>query len=227
MITQRTPLISCVMLTADRPEFAAQAIESFFAQDWIAKELVIYDTGLKPCAYPRTPKVLYIRGGERGSSIGLLRNCANRHAAGALIAHWDDDDVSNPERLTQQANLLMEHDADVVGYRSLVFRTHTGHFLLYNGDPEMPLGTSLMYKRVTWEKRPFFDMHFGEDFHFCERRKLVSAAGHNPIMMVARQHGENATNSIPILVRDMWRSLTPSGCTAAERLLSSFVSVPL
>ena len=45
-----------------------------------------------------------------GFALGNLRNIGIAHAAGDIIAQWDDDDLSDPERLTACVNLLLRVD---------------------------------------------------------------------------------------------------------------------
>jgi hypothetical protein len=54
-------------------------------------------------------------------SIGGLRNIAVRGADYQIIIHWDDDDVSHPNRIAEQVAHLQASGADVVGYSELLF----------------------------------------------------------------------------------------------------------
>lgn len=186
------PLISCVMVTADRPKLAEEAIWCFRFQSWPNKELIVYDSGETPLDLDPIPGVRYFRGAK--VSLGELRNAAIERANGRFIAHWDDDDWSHSRRLADQHDLLTAADAEIVGYRSMVFhRVAENDFFVYKGRPESALGTSLFYKRSTWEKRKFPPLADGEDNAFCNRRLLITATGCRPVRMIARHHGHNSS----------------------------------
>jgi Glycosyl transferase family 2 len=154
------PKVSCVMLVCGRLEMTAHAIRSLESQTYEPKEL---------CRLSNN--------GEQ--SIGLLRNRANAMATGEILCHFDTDDISHPNRITEQVALLQSSGADVVGYREMLFWRSTGHLIeedfltderrvtetgeawLYHHDTS-PLGSSLCYWRTYWEKHPFADAPKGE-----------------------------------------------------------------
>lgn len=91
------PLISCIMPTAGRPQYVAQAVQYFLAQDYPAKELVIVYNN--PSDLPAMPLPANMRPVQVNTQvIGAKRNEACRHAQGGIIAHWDDDDIYSPGR---------------------------------------------------------------------------------------------------------------------------------
>src|SRR6266567_7684949 len=95
----RAPLVSCIMPTANRRQFARQAITYFQRQDYPSKELLILDDG-QDCIQDLMPEDAAIRytrlTGKR--SLGMKRNLACEMARGDLILHWDDDDWMAPNR---------------------------------------------------------------------------------------------------------------------------------
>lgn len=191
-VTFSTPLISCVMLTADRPRLAGRAIRSFLTQTWPNKELIIFDTGKKSLPLRLIPNVGFYHAPPR--TIGEMRNAAISRCSGNVIAHWDDDDVSAPTRLAEQYELLWASDAQIVGYSSMFFhRVKAKEWWLYHGDVEHAIGASLMYRRTTWENRRFPDLHIAEDMAFQLGRRVVTAYGHRPPRMIATQHGKNVS----------------------------------
>lgn len=109
------PLVSCLLVTADRPKLVQRALHCYRAQTYSNKELVVLDNGLEhqigdlvaewdegDVVYEyveRTPDMW----------IGGLRNQALDLATGDyVVPQWDDDDWSHPERLTRQAEVLDE-----------------------------------------------------------------------------------------------------------------------
>lgn len=186
----KEPTVVCVMLTKDRPELAARAVRCFQRQTYENKRLLIVNSGhsgpltkdedqsyepggiVEPCFI-----------GIDGWTIGALRNhaCyyASHHYTEArtrpeIFATWDDDDYSNPNRLTEQVALLQASGADAVGYNQMLFWRTGGaphqageepdtwdgeqSWLYTNPSPSYALGTSLCYWRKTWERRPFPDL---------------------------------------------------------------------
>ncbi len=125
-------LISAIMPTRNRPQFAARAIECFQAQTYIDRELLIV---VEPGYAPNVPMDDCIRVIEApaGISLGSKRNFCNENA-GPLIAHWDDDDWSEPGRLAQQIERLTESGRAMTGYRFMTF-TDGVKWWLYQGDP--------------------------------------------------------------------------------------------
>lgn len=173
------PTVACIMLTADRPEYARRAVEAFRRQTYPAKRLLIYDTGRNSETIDLNwdGGDMHVFSSARGEEIGLLRNYANRSADADILVHWDDDDYSHPNRIAEQVALLQSSGAEAVGYREILFwqegvplesyeinglnvRTRSvdipGEAWLYtNGLNSYCLGTSLCYWRKTWERRPF------------------------------------------------------------------------
>jgi UDP:flavonoid glycosyltransferase YjiC (YdhE family) len=118
------PLISCLMVTRERPLLAQLAVHGFLSQSYSPRELIIIDDGpddllqkwLEANAHE---SIRYFRLPDEGRSLGELRTIAINEAQGEYIAQWDDDDFSAPLRLELQmaaillfgvsACLLMRH----------------------------------------------------------------------------------------------------------------------
>jgi hypothetical protein len=94
-------------------------------------------------------------------------------ANGEIIAHWDDDDFSAPERLDDQVSRLIASNLSVTGYGSMVF-TDGAQSWLYTGTPLFALGTSLCYWRKYWRAQRFREIQMGEDNQFVHN---AAAAG--------------------------------------------------
>jgi len=62
-MTAEHPLLSCIMPTADRRQFVAQALEYFLRQDYAHKELIVVDDGADAVAdlMPADECVRYFR----------------------------------------------------------------------------------------------------------------------------------------------------------------------
>ena len=106
------PLVSCIMPTRNRRRFAVQAIWYFLRQDYPERELIVVDDGEETIEHviPQDERIHYTRATRL--PLGEKRNLACQEAAGELIAHWDDDDWSSPDRLRRQVDAASRRRAD-------------------------------------------------------------------------------------------------------------------
>lgn len=115
------PLVCAILLTKDRPEMAKRAVECFRSQTYQNKHLLVVDNVSEPDR-PGGVVEYYAAPPERYKTIGELRNFANSHAAGAdILIHWDDDDWSHHNRISEQVALLQASGKQAVGYRDMLF----------------------------------------------------------------------------------------------------------
>jgi len=98
------PLVSCLMVTADRFELARISIGCFQRQSWPNRELVVLDGSgddrLRDwIAGLRDRAIRWIS--TRGSTapLGDRRNRSIAEARGEVICVWDDDDLHHPARI--------------------------------------------------------------------------------------------------------------------------------
>lgn len=106
------PAVSVVMPVYNREKYVAEAIESILGQTFADFELIIVDD----CSNDRSPDIIreYQQRDARINLIqlrqnegpGSARNHGIRASAGAYIAGMDSDDVSLPERLRRQVEIL-------------------------------------------------------------------------------------------------------------------------
>lgn len=191
-------LISAIMPTRNRPQWAPRAMECFLSQSWPEKELVIVDDMDWP-SFPQAPRdagVEYHLIRQR-LTIGAKRNLACSRAAGEIICHWDDDDWSAPERMADQVNRLLDSGLPVTGYHGLVFELENGECWRFGREPGYAVGTSLMYRRSYWRMHPFGDKNGGEDndlVHRAQAQGAISTAEAG-MLMLARVHGANTSEA--------------------------------
>ena len=115
------PLVSCIMPTANRPEYIKQSINYFFEQDYANKELVVVfneDSDL-PEDLPKVANIRFIKTTEK--SIGGKRNIACMNSKGLIIAQWDDDDLYGPERLKYQVDPIIVRECEITGLCNIPF----------------------------------------------------------------------------------------------------------
>lgn len=101
------PKLTCMMVTRDRPLLAGRSVDCFRRQSYPNRELLVLDDGADPSLEQSIhslgdPSIRFIRLPEEGKTLGELRNLAVELASGEYVAQWDDDDLSDPNRLEIQ-----------------------------------------------------------------------------------------------------------------------------
>lgn len=173
-----TPSVCAVMLTADRPEMTARAVQSFANQTYENKWLLIFDTSRKAITRYRGHFQHCEIGGEV-RTVGHLRNAANAMCrTSEIIVHFDSDDYSHPRRIEEQVALLQASGKACVGYRSAMFwdtrsmfpempqlDQYTGGdaWIYSNPDTRYCLGASMCYWREAWKAQPFAEETYGDE----------------------------------------------------------------
>ena len=107
-------LVTCVMVTRDRPQLARRAIQCFLSQSYTPRELLIVNDGdisycdVIPDELPVDVTIteLHIET-EENNTLGELRNLALDQAHGEFVAQWDDDEWYHPERLAIQISAIL------------------------------------------------------------------------------------------------------------------------
>lgn len=170
-MTDPPPLVSCIMPTADRRAFVAQAVAYFRRQTYARRELIVVDDGADPVTdlVPPCDDLRYLRlTGRR--SVGAKRNLACEAARGDVIAHWDDDDWHAPHRIERQVAALRHAGASLCGLRSsLYYDPRSGRAWRYTFPADGGAwlsGSTLCYARSWWAARRFEDVDVGEDARF-------------------------------------------------------------
>jgi glycosyltransferase involved in cell wall biosynthesis len=129
------------MLTKDRPELAAKAVECFRKQTYPVKALYLQDFGVQRFDPGNVRDLrMCLAWDAPNGTIGSNRNAANKGASGYqfrnqtsapwlspdIFIHWDDDDWSHPNRIAEQVAFLQASGADAVGFNEMLFwRTFT------------------------------------------------------------------------------------------------------
>lgn len=127
------PLVSCLVVTANRPHLLRRAVRCFNRQSYPHRELVVLDDGTEdltpaladvPAAqlrYERIPR-------QPDNVLGALRNQSLDLARGTYVAQWDDDDWYHPDRLTIQIRAL-ERGAAACTIAATLMHLNTPDFL--------------------------------------------------------------------------------------------------
>ncbi len=123
-------------------------------------------------------------------SVGQMRNTGCEAARGDVIAHFDDDDFSHPERLADQIPRL--NGAQVTGYHTMRF-TDGVKWWLYHSSANFALGTSLVYRKTWWDYHRFENVNVGEDNGFVRNARAVLVTADAGEMQWATNHSGNTS----------------------------------
>ena len=195
-----TPLISCLMVTADRHDLCKRAITSYLGQTYANKELIVLDNGKVPMQelLKDVPdgQVRYAHvANNTSTTIGELRNRSLEMVTGDIVVpQWDDDDWSAPERLETQYAALSKNEADAVTlYATLMhvddpdYFDHPFYGLLKGGVPP-----TVMHKRDDTVRFP--ELRRTSDTHYknvWRERKYLILPMKNAHLHLRYFHGSN------------------------------------
>jgi hypothetical protein len=106
------PVVSCLMVTKERPSLAKRAIGCFLAQTYPNVELVVVDDGTDDALEHHVrglgdSRIRLHRLPPEGRPLGVLRNIAVAQATGPYVSQWDDDDLYDPERIEVQMAAIL------------------------------------------------------------------------------------------------------------------------
>jgi hypothetical protein len=110
------PLVSCLMVTRGDTGLSRYAIDSYARQTWRERELVVTTTSGNGEAIR---ELLLARGIQNATifvvspelSLGDLRNIAVARAKGDILMPWDDDDLSDPQRIETSVTVMLRTGA--------------------------------------------------------------------------------------------------------------------
>ena len=203
-VPPQQPLLSCVMPTGNRAEFALHAVSLFQRQDYEHRELVILDDGSDGLErlLPDDDRIRYERT-HPGQSIGAKRNRACSLARGEFMIQWDDDDWYGPPRCRAQLQALLAGRADITALRTpLYFELESRRFWTVSAHLHRRLfvedvhGGTLAFARRVWDKLSRYpDASLAEDAAFLRQAlrrgaRLERLAGDGLFVYV--RHGANA-----------------------------------
>lgn len=190
--------MTCLCLTRNRREWLPKAIRCFLDQTYPKKDLLILADGQDVRDLVPKDERITLYHTDRTMQIGEKRNFGCSLAEGEVIAHWDDDDFSAPERLADQVQRLCQSGKAVTGYRSMRFVRHPdGKQWRFTYPFGKVLGTSLCYRRDWWEQNKFPAIHVQEDSEFSvkawNQRQLDEGPHEDVGLMYATIHAGNTS----------------------------------
>lgn len=156
------PLISCIMPTRNRRRWVEMALRCFAHQTYSPLQLVVVEDGLETVADllgPDPKRHLLIR---MDGSFSAKRNEAIRRCDGDLIALFDDDDWSGPDRIQNQYQAMLDHRAAIAGVQGdLFYELEDGEFWTVSEDIRKRMwlgdvhGGAILFTREVWKESPF------------------------------------------------------------------------
>lgn len=188
--------MTCLCLTRNRRQWLPIAIQCFINQTYPNRELLIIADGTDVRDLLPDDDRIRLHQIDRPAEIGEKRNFGCSLAAGEIIAHWDDDDFSAPERLDHQVSRLRESGKAVTGYRSMRFIRDDGRAWQFNYPAGKVLGTSLCYRRDWWEQNKFPAIQIQEDAEFVVKaynQRQIDDVPEDLGLMYATIHGNNTS----------------------------------
>lgn len=209
IIRHHYPLISCICITANRPEFLLKAMVLFDAQNYPNRELIISIPKADQLSKNLVNKIIDLSAlnavlveRENHLSLGQARNEAVAKCNGEYICTWDDDDWYREVRLMYQYTSLgamrQKKEACILTSVILYDRIHQQAFYSgkYNNVPYKWAGT-LLCKKDLVINHPYTDSTIAEDLqliNYLESSKyLYQMENFNLYAFI--YHGGNVTNT--------------------------------
>lgn len=216
------PIVSVLMPVFNRASLVSEAIRSIQDQTFQDWELIIVDDGstdatLEVCKkFESQDKRIHVFANERNLGVGETRNRLTSYATGRYMAHQDSDDISIPERLQLEVEILDSKPeiALVCGLTALLddegrtIRCEPDNFNLLGGE-QYPQQTAemvkllffanrisnptCMYRRSLLEKipTPFGRHRFHEDWYFVIHVAHLDRIWGIPKVLAKARQGEN------------------------------------
>jgi hypothetical protein len=224
------PLVSCLMVTRDRPRLAARAIECFLAQSYPNRELVVIDgsesedlqQGIEAICYP---PIKPHRERQAGRSMGELRDLAVDKSSGQYVCVWDDDDLYDPDRLSIQMSAITTLGADACFLSRLQLWWPARSFLAFS-IRRMWEGTMICAR----DKMPLYPpLRRGEDtpvaYRLWRSQRVVMLD--EPRLYTYVFHGANTTGESHFAAHCGAATQQWTGDAYADRLASLGTRVPI
>lgn len=233
VLVENVPMVSVIVLTCNRNEFANFALENIAQQDYPNLEVIVVDDGtskLNPVSSVKTVfdkhrlsiRIVSLHG---QLTIGEKRNIAVAESMGEIIVHWDDDDIFTNNRVSSQVFPILLGKTDITMiYHSLfanlpsgnMYRTLQNHF---------PYLGSLSYRKSISKELPFKAVSLAEDLDFimralgdCQRLSMINdvesiytrhlgTSRNTWIWSLAEESRFNLKNTSrpPFVTDEMWR----------------------
>lgn len=202
--------VTALCTTRNRREWLPQAIRCFQRQTYEnRKMLILADGDAVDDLIPMDRRISLYKLADLPITLGEKKNSGCYLCDTDVIAMFDDDDWSAPERFADQMRRLEESAKSVTGYRSMLF-TDGSEWWRYHGAQDFALGTSLCFRRDWWEEHQFNPVQIGSDNAFVGEAnrfgQLASAdAGE---LMIASNHRSTTNKRLDVSGRPDFENLS-------------------
>lgn len=167
--SQNTPLVSVVMSVYNCEDYVAEAIESILNQTFTDFEFIIINDGstdgtLKIVKGYKDPRIILISRENKGLVASLNEGISI--AKGKYIARQDGDDISSPEKLQKQLELIESSSLVLVSTA----------FSIFTSDPSKPIAHHCLINDDVLLKRQLFVQNpFGHGAIMFSREAAIKA----------------------------------------------------
>lgn len=212
------PMVSCVVSTADRPQFITQLIRYFLRQTWPAKELIVVDSGKESVEQlcVAAPGVRHIRTSAE-TSLAERLNVGLEISHGTLLQKLDDDDYYHPRFLERAITTLLgaPNAKSIVAWDCFHVVLRGEEKLRFSGHGWAAGGT-LCFPRELWEETRFRG-NAPSDYFFINDSGATLQRICAPEMYLHVRHGGNMWRDLGGRgVDDHFRSLPPTQYRASD-----------
>jgi teichuronic acid biosynthesis glycosyltransferase TuaG len=141
-VAKNAPKVSIVTPAYNVAEFAAETLDSIFAQTYKDFEIILVNDGspdtteFERILEPYFDRIIYLK--QTNAGAGAARNAGIEQARGELLAFLDGDDVWLPEYLESQTQFLEKNNFDLVYADAALFGGST-----YDGKTFMQTAPSV------------------------------------------------------------------------------------
>lgn len=113
------PLVSCLMVTRGNLDLMRHSVDCFARQSWVERELVVVTDADRAQAVGDLLRAFELKRAQvvglgPGMTLGDLRNIAIARARGEILIQWDDDDLSDPDRIAVAVGVLQREAVSAV-----------------------------------------------------------------------------------------------------------------
>lgn len=201
------PLVSVIIATKNRANYLGQAIDSVFAQEYSAIELIVVDGGSTDHTQELVhgyKNIHYLLQDKDHSGIAAAWNLGISAARGEFIAFIDSDDLWHAKKLVEQMNMLQQHPHIDYVITKVKYFLQSGcavpaHFRksLLEGEYTAHLPQALLARKKLFQTVGLFDEHYaiGNDTDWFVRAKDlgVPMAITPTAMLYKRVHADNTS----------------------------------
>ena len=223
----KSPLISCLCVTREKPQLLLGAINCFFSQTYENKELIIvYEnddlktTNLLNKIIQKNVKKVEVKRSSK-INLGELRNIAVNNSNGEYVCQWDDDDWYHVGRLEFQFEVIRESGlAGSILTQWTVFDKTTNK--AYVSNKRLWEG-SILCKKSIMQELAYQNQKMGEDtavIDYLSSKKYLFPINDTPNLYIYVYHGMNTWDyNHWSLVFKMSKELSPDNSRKVYQIL--------